>query len=121
MGTGKLKNAPRNVQKAAFATKADGGKGHPDKQLDIDSLATNAYNETFLKHKKAKDSALADLKERQKHDATRPKPVAVNDSTGTAPVLPKPVAKPTFKEKVKSYIKMFAKGAGYNPEHLKDL
>ena len=88
MGTGKLENAPRNVQKAAFAHAADGGKGHPDKQLDIDSLATNAYNETFLKHKKAKDSALADLKERQKYDATRPKPVPVNDSTGTPPVLP---------------------------------
>ena len=114
MGTGKLKNAKRSVQKAAFAHAADGGKGHPNKQLDIDSLATNAYNETFLKHKKAKDSALADLKERQKHDATRPKPPVVNDSTGTPPVLPKPVQKPTFKDRVNNFMKMFAKGAGYS-------
>ena len=35
MGTGKLKNASRNVQKAAFAHAADGGAGHPNKQLDI--------------------------------------------------------------------------------------
>ena len=90
------------------------GKGHPDKQLDIDSLATKAYNETFFDHKKAKDKALADLKERQKHDDTRPKPVPVNDSTGTAPVLPKPVKKPSFKEKVNNFMKMFAKGAGYS-------
>jgi hypothetical protein len=114
MGTGKLKNAKRSVQKAAFAHKADGGKGHPDKQLDIDSLATKAYNETFFDHKKAKDKALADLKERQKHDATRPKPPVVNDSTGTPPVLPKPVEKPTFKDRVNNFMKMFAKGAGYS-------
>lgn len=114
MGTGKLKNAKRSVQKAAFAHAADGGAGHPNKQINIDSLATNAYNETFFDHKKAKDQALADLREREKHDATRPKPVPVNDSTGTAPVLPKPVKKPTFKDKVNNFMKMFAKGAGYS-------
>ena len=30
MGTGKLANAKPSVRKAAFAHKADGGKGHPD-------------------------------------------------------------------------------------------
>ena len=114
MGTGKLEKAKRSVQKAAFAHAADGGAGHPNKELDIDSLATNAYNETFMKHKMAKDSALADLRERQKHDATRPKQVPVNDSTGIAPVLPKPVQKPSFKDKVNNFMKMFAKGAGYS-------
>ena len=32
MGTGKLANAKPSVRKAAFAHKADGGKGHPDKK-----------------------------------------------------------------------------------------
>ena len=30
MGTGKLASAKPSVRKAAFAHKADGGKGHPD-------------------------------------------------------------------------------------------
>ena len=40
--------------------------------------------------------------------------IPVNDSTGTAPVLPKPVKKPSFKDKVNNFMKMFAKGAGYS-------
>jgi len=117
MGTGKLKKAKRSVQKAAFAHAADGGKGHPNKQnhvTNIDSLAAAAKYEVHDKFADAKAKSLADAAERKKHDDTRPKPVPVNDSTGTAPVLPKPVAKPSFKDKVNNFMKMFAKGAGYS-------
>ena len=97
MGKGKHGGYKSAAQrKAVHASKKDGGKGHPGKQnhvKNIDSLATA---------------------ERKKHDATRPKPVPVNDSTGTAPVLPKPVKKPSFKDKVNNFMKMFAKGAGYS-------
>jgi len=117
MGTGKLKKAKRSVQKAAFAHAADGGAGHPSKQnhmTNIDSLAAAAKYEVHDKFANAKAKSLADAAERKKHDATRPKPAVVNDSTGTPPVLPKPVEKPAFKDKVKSYMKMFAKAAGYS-------
>ena len=60
------------------------------------------------------DRNLADAAERKKHDDTRPKLVPVNDSTGTAPVLPKPVTKPSFKDRVNNFMKIFAKGAGYS-------
>lgn len=79
----------------------------------VDSLDNSARYEVHDQFADAKAKGLADAAERAKHDATRPKPVAVNDSTGTAPVLPKPVEKPTFKDRVTGFMKMIGKGAGY--------
>ena len=118
MGKGKHGGYKAAAQrKAVHASKKDGGKGHPGKQnhaTSIDSLAAAAKYEVHDKFANAKAKDLADAAERKKHDDTRPKPVPVNDSTGTAPVLPKPVKKPSFKEKVNNFMKMFAKGAGYS-------
>jgi len=118
MGKGKHGGYKSAAQrKAVHASRADGGKGHPNKQnhvVNIDSLAAAAKYDVHDKFANAKSKALADQAERKKHDATRPKPVAVNDSTGTPPVLPKPVKKPTFKDRVNNFMKMFAKGACYS-------
>ena len=118
MGKGKHGGYKSAAQrKAVHASKKDGGKGHPGKQnhfSKLDSLAQAAKYEVHDKFANAKAKDLADAAERKKHDDTRPKPVPVNDSTGTAPVLPKPVTKPSFKDRVNNFMKIFAKGAGYS-------
>lgn len=103
---------------------------HPLKQFDekkLDSLVEAARYEVHDKFAEEKAKALADKAVRDKYDATAPKyNPSFNDSTLVGPdarpaVMPTPVSKPSFKDKVKNFMKMFAKGAGYNPEHLKDL
>ena len=102
---------------------------HPlkQKEVNVDSLANAAYEKWYAKNVKPKQDALADKEVRDKYDATKPRyNPTFNDSTLVGPdarpaVMPTPVSKPSFKDKVKSYMKMFAKAAGYNPEHLKDL
>ncbi len=96
---------------------------HPLKQFDeekLDSLAAAAKYEVHDKFADAKAKALADKAVRDKYDETAPKyNPNFNDSTLVEgvkpPVLPtgtKP--NPTFKERVKNFMKKFAKGVGYS-------
>ena len=102
---------------------------HPlkQKEVNVDSLANAAYEKWYAKNVKPKQDALADKKVRDKYDASKPRyNPSFNDSTLVKgvkpPVLPKGTnPNPTFKEKVKNFMKFVARGAGYNPENLKDL
>jgi len=108
---------------------------HPlkQKEVNVDSLANAEYEKWYAKNVKPKQDALADKAVRDKYDATKPRyNPTFNDSTLVGPnarpaVMPKPVSKPSFKDRVKKFMKFVVRGAGYNPEgsifpfgHLKD-
>jgi len=102
---------------------------HPlkQKEVNVDSLANAAYEKWYAKNVKPKQDALSDREVRDKYDATKPRyNPTFNDSTLVEgvkpPVLPKGTnPNPTFKEKVKKFIKFVGRGAGWHPKLLKDL